>query len=250
MESLIPNLENFPVQEPIVSKPDATVAVVEDALMTQLAVAFDGRMRPVETTKALELYTPEGGSVINMYETQDDPANPQGYTILQQEVLLLQGAVDLSDPVSVMRSNRVRTIRKSVIRSGTVTDLKKFVAEIKSNKYPKARIEVLEYTESQAGQLKGMLSEEGYSNRLKRAGSDADAPFVTKKGEKILRMTLLDLEGIAADILIEHDNHEELSAYAAERRDYQRELLAGFQAPVSEENAEIPAVEAEEEVEG
>lgn len=240
MEGLIPSnaglLPTPSVEQDMAPKVDANAQKVEEQVAEMLREAYTGKVKPIEQTNPMEVYVPEGGAAINLYDDQEDPSDPQGYMILQQEVLILSEGLDMNDPMSVMRGSRVRTLRKSAIRSGKVSDLKQELELLKKKAYPNARIAIVEYLESDAQNVKNMLGEDAFEKRIKRAGSEDDAPDVTKNGERIVRLSVVDYSGTTGDVLQAHDNHEELREYAKIRREERIEANRGF-------------VDAEEELE-
>lgn len=207
---------------------DPRAQQVEEQLAQVMQVAQANSVPAIEDAEPLKVYVPEGGSEINMYDEQEDPSDPQGYMILEQEVLVVAGAIDAQDPMTILRGNRVKTERKSAIKSGKVADLQKELKLLKGGKFKNARIQIVEYLESDAQGIKEAMGPEAFEKRIKRAGSDDSAPDVTKNGERIVRLSVVDYLGSTHDVRQEHDNIAELREFAAIRREERLEAQKGF----------------------
>jgi hypothetical protein len=205
----------------------------------------------VEETEPMVVYVPDGGSAINIYEGQEeradfDPTNPRGWMVLEQETLNLRGKTDINNPMSFLRATAVRSTRKSCLANGPIKDLQKTLALIKANRYPNARIQTIEVLEAAAGDMKASMKPEAFEKAIKRAGSSDDAPYITRGGQRIVRMSLPDYYGNQPDFLVNHDNTKELSDYAKLRREGQQaefDALKKIEKPVAEKAEKAPKKE-------
>ena len=140
----------------------------------------------------------ESGALITPYKN-----NPQyGYVTVQSEQI-------------VMNAGWIRTVSRTALLRAETTILDKFVA-MNGNKPLPGHIVVKEYLESELP-----ASFETRLNKNASSREEAIAPFIkragkegielTLGGERILRFTDYDATGNDTDIIVNHDNVEEVS---------------------------------------
>lgn len=146
----------------------------------------------------------ETGALVRSYDS-----NPEtGYVILVSEELQLKGT---------WASSSVRTH----IMKGKVELLEKWMTATKG--VLAGRIQVVECVEDDipqeyAERLNKKISfEEAISYNLKKTSEDG--VVLTKEGKRILRFTNYDLSGNEPDVLVQHDNHDEIAAWKLAQKD-------------------------------
>jgi len=194
----------------------ATESIVAEA---KTIPALNNVAEKITGRRSTSIIPDEQDKVIRVYEDQNDVAakDIQAYVVVKEQESVFQASFDPSDPNSIAGMNRVRKVVKTGIKSGDVSDMADFVADMTNGEWPNLRIWTGEFLESSviAQRFKQRVSEKAYNNAIKRAGSAEDAPFVTLKGEKIIRFSNVEISGTVSDILVKHDNYDEISAYNA-----------------------------------
>jgi len=132
------------------------------------------------------------------------------------------GYIQLQSVEMVINGNWIGEKKRTTLMRGSVELLQKYVATLAKNNMLAGKISVSEFLEDNCpenylSRLNDKIPyEESILQFLKSV--DKDGPLMTSGGKRILRFTDYDPSGTAVDILVQHDNVDEIKAYNAAKK--------------------------------
>lgn len=189
--------------------------VLIEALAKMLGKTMDDNTVQKDSRKSkVKIVLAEDGTRVREYENQMDPENPIGYVVVEE--------MEIRNTSMTWKDRK----RRSALIKGKVDVLKEWLKDLKTNILP-GKIVVQEYLESNVPQeiVDEFLPKEDnpnydelYERSVKKNGNGEDAIPLTVNDERILRFSIYDEFDEYEDILIKHDNVDEVKANSRERR--------------------------------